>query len=147
MSTHITRRALLSGSRALVAGMALGPAAAVAQAPTRPPRNAMLRLIANENPYGPSPAAQAAANSAVPEGWKYAVRQAGELKKMIAEREGVAARNVMIGAGSGEILRIAALAHGLEGGEVIAAKPTFSFLTDYARQIGCEIVEVGLPVS
>jgi len=109
-----------------------------------PPRGQMLRLIANENPYGPSPAAQAAANKAVAEGWKYAVRETGALKKLIAEVEGVATQNIMVTAGSSEALRVAALAYGQQGGRVVAALPTFSFLPSYARSIGCEVDEVPL---
>ena len=45
------------------------------------------RLIANENPYGPSPAARAAALQAVQEGWKYVIREVSALKRQLAERE------------------------------------------------------------
>ena len=47
-------------------------------------------------------------------------------------------------AGSGEILKIAALLFGRSGGDVIAAKPTFDFLTAYAKRLGCTIREIGL---
>ncbi len=107
----------------------------------------MLRLIANENPYGPSPAARAAANKAVDEGWKYAVRETGELKKLIAAHEGVATGNIMVSAGSSEALRVAALLYGRHGGRMVAATPTFSFLPGYARTLGCEINEVPLDVA
>ena len=50
----------------------------------------------------------------------------------IAELEGVKSRNVMVSAGSGEALRVAALAFGQNGGRVVAATPTFAFLPTYA---------------
>jgi histidinol-phosphate aminotransferase len=107
----------------------------------------MLRLIANENPYGPSPAARAAAADAVEQGWKYAIRETGVLKKLIADHEGVGTRNVFVCAGSTEALRIAALIFGRDGGRVVAANPTFSFLPTYARYLGCEIDEIPLDDS
>ncbi|MFW2404866.1 MAG: pyridoxal phosphate-dependent aminotransferase [Gammaproteobacteria bacterium] len=104
----------------------------------------MLRLIANENSYGPSPAARAAAADAVEQGWKYAIRETGALKKLIADHEGVGTRNVFVCAGSTEALRIAALIFGRGGGRVVAANPTFSFLPTYARHLGCEVDEIAL---
>ena len=50
----------------------------------------------------------------------------------------------MVAAGSGEILKIAALLYGRSGGDVISAKPTFDFLTSYARGLGCTVLDVAL---
>lgn len=137
----LTRRSLLSAAGGLVATGLAPLACAQSLAKQRP---TMLRLIANENPYGPSPAARAAANKAVTEGWKYAVRETGALKKLLAQHEGVSSQNIMVTAGSSEALRVAALAYGQHGGRMIAAVPTFSFLPGYARSLGCEVDEVAL---
>lgn len=139
MNPKMSRRSLLTAVGGLVVA---GSALTRAMAQDRPPQ--MLRLIANENPYGPSPAARAAANKAVAEGWKYAMRETGALKKLIAEQAGVATRNVMVSAGSGEALRVTAMAFGQNGGRVVAATPTFAFLPSYARTLGCEVDEVPL---
>ena len=120
-----------------MAGGHTGGAAAAGRAP-------MLRLIANENPYGPGPAARQAAEKAVALGWRYAMSETRRLKQLIAELEGVDPKQVMIGAGSTEILRVAALRYARDGGEVLAARPTFSFLPNYARQLGAEVREVPL---
>lgn len=138
MSSYISRRALLAGA---VAGLAVQRSWA-ADAVARPP--ALRRLIANENPYGPGPAAQAAAARAVRQGWRYTVREVGPLKAAIAELEGVQRSQVMVCAGSTEALRIGALALAGRGGRVVAARPTFPFLPDYARALGCEVSEVPL---
>ena len=45
----------------------------------------MRRLIANENPYGPGPAARAAATDAVANGWRYALREVGALQAAVAD--------------------------------------------------------------
>jgi histidinol-phosphate aminotransferase len=50
----------------------------------------------------------------------------------------------MLADGSGEILRIAGLVYGTGDREVVAARPTFGFLQDYARQLGASITEVPL---
>lgn len=104
----------------------------------------MLRLIANENPYGPSPAARLAAERAAADGWKYAFRETGALKKQIAAHEGVPANHVMVCAGSSEALRVAAMAFTGGEGRVVAATPTFSFLPVYAGNIGCTLDEIPL---
>ena len=145
MTVELSRRALLAR-----AGLATGAAIMAAprwtqaaahqlQAPGGP-----LRLIANENPYGPSPAARAAADEAVRNGWRYAMRETEELKKHLADHAGVTPDHVMVGAGSAEILRVAALVYARGGGEVIAARPTFAFLPSYARTLGCALIEVPL---
>jgi len=97
-----------------------------------------------ENPYGPSPAARAAAAQAVADGWKYAMRETVALKKQIAAHEGVPADHVMVSAGSSEALRVAVTVFGRNGGRIVAATPTFNFLPTYARTIGCTVDEVPL---
>jgi histidinol-phosphate aminotransferase len=65
------------------------------------------------------------------------------LKQLIAAREDLSPQQVMIAEGSGEILRIAGLVFGAQS-EVVAARPTFGFLQDYARQLGATVTEVPL---
>lgn len=137
MNERISRRALLAG--ALIGVVSVRTRAKGAD---RPP--AMRRLIANENPYGPAPAAQSAAAEAVKNGWRYAVREVGALKADIARLEGVDPSQVMVSAGSTEALRVSALALAGKGGRVVAARPTFFFLPDYARKLGCDVAEVPL---
>lgn len=137
MNRLVSRRALLAG--ALAGAMTVHARAA----DTARPR-VMRRLIANENPYGPGPAARAAAIEAVAKGWRYAVREVGVLKRAVAEIEDVEPSQLMICAGSTEALRVGALALAGQGGAVVAARPTFFFLPDYARKLGCDVVEVPL---
>lgn len=137
MTERLSRRALLAGA---LMGVVVGRT--WAKAAPRPP--AMRRLIANENPYGPGPAAQVAATEAVKNGWRYAVREVGALKADIARLERVDPEQVMVCAGSTEALRVGALALAGRGGRVVAASPTFFFLPDYARKLGCDVAEVPL---
>jgi len=142
MTLKISRRSLLTAAGGLLGAASLDILAAPGS-PQRPPPN-MLRLIANENPYGPSPAARAAAAQAVADGWKYAMRETVALKKQIAAHEGVPADHVMVSAGSSEALRVAVTVFGRNGGRIVAATPTFNFLPTYARTIGCTVDEVPL---
>ncbi len=146
MAVSISRRALLAGSQALAAGAAAGllPGQLAAQSLQPGGSTGPIRLLANENPYGPSASARRAIAAAVPDSWQYTIRQDKRLKKLIAAQEGVSLGHVMIGAGSGEVLRIAALLFCRDGQEVISARPTFTFLQNYARRLGAAVIEVDL---
>ncbi len=139
MTVPVSRRSLLIGSSAVLAAGVLARAAADTAAPAR--------LIANENPYGPAESARRAVSDALATGWQYPMGEEQPLKKLIAAREGLTPEHVMIGEGSGEILRIAGLVYGAGGSGVVAATPTFGFLQDYARQLGGVITEVPLDAA
>ena len=140
-----TRRHLLQGG-ALASAMGINSAwgQEICAVPERQDMAGPIRLIANENPYGPSPKARQAMFEAFDEAHRYAMRASGQLRDRIAEREGVAKGNVMVAAGSGEILRMAGLATALKGQAVLAADPTFEMLQPYAEQSGAEVRTVPL---
>src|SRR5687767_2792548 len=90
---------------------ALSVAAAAPGALALPQRggSAPVRLAANESPEGPSPKALAEAQRALASGHVYpSSRAADELRAEIARRHGVPEASVVLGAGSHEILRLAA---------------------------------------
>lgn len=149
MSAQLSRRSLVLGSTAAATALIAtrsafsreAPAAAVAAAA---PPAAPARLIANENPYGPATSARRAVTDALATAWQYPMGNEQPLKQLIAAREGLTPAHVMLADGSGEILRIAGLVYGLGGREVVAARPTFGFLQEYARQLGAAVTEVPL---
>jgi len=145
MTNHVSRRSLLIGAAAatLVTRPALAQAAAGAPEPRAGGAAGLARLVANENPYGPSASARRAVTEALATAWQYPMGNDQRLKQLIAAREGLTPQHIMIGEGSGEILRIAGLVFGARS-EVVAAKPTFGFLQDYARQLGATVTEVPL---
>ena len=166
MTTQLTRRSLMLNSSAVAAAALLASRSAPAQqaapvlAPARSPSPSaspgLARLVGNENPYGPSDSARRAAIESLATAWQYPMGKEQPLKKLIAAREGLTPEHVMIADGSGEILRIAGLVFGRGdgqgdgqgggqgGGEVVAARPTFTFLQDYARELGATVTEVPL---
>ena len=60
----------------------------------------MAKLNANENPYGPSPAAIDAMTEAIRKGAYYVNATAEKLKEMIAERNGVTKDHIILSSGS-----------------------------------------------
>ena len=122
--THISRRSFLGSSAAaglLATGSTVGVAAKAAssKAPSGPaygPAPHVAKLNANENPYGPSPAAMQAAFEAVREGGAYYVWDTVKrLKAMIAERNGVSPEQVALANGSSAVLTFIATAAGQRG--------------------------------
>ena len=100
-------------------------------------------LCWNENPYGPSPAARLAVSRAIPEGCRYPSEL--EMQDLSGSagaprRHGRAAHRDRHG--SGELLCALALLCGRDGGEFIAAEPTYLELPDYALSLGAKLTFV-----
>jgi len=117
----------------------LEPPAAAAQS------TATVELDSNENPNGPSPAALNAMRSALPLANRYPYVEAGALRTAIARLHGVQASQVIIGCGSGEILRMAMQAFTSRTRYLVTAAPTFEAPGEYADTFGVPIrtVRVG----
>ena len=119
MST--TRRSFIAGA-SLTGGLGAMPFSALGAAVTTPttepdfgPKIGQALLSRNENPYGPAPSALRAIAETSKMGCYYADRGLMRLTAMIAERHGVSPAQVVVGAGSTEILCAIALAWGREG--------------------------------
>jgi histidinol-phosphate aminotransferase len=131
----LSRRDLLSASALLLAGPSAMLRAAAREAAAS--GGGPVVLCWNENPYGPSPAARAAISQSIAEGCRYpADEEIAALAAALAAREDVAANHIVIGTGSGELLRALGLLYGRDGGEIIAAHPTYEELTSYAQHWG-----------
>lgn len=135
----LTRRAALIAASAFLAP--LTPDIVIA-APNPPAdKTTLLKLDGNENPYGPSPAARAAILASVGEAPRYADTAIETLTKQLAAHEGVAPSQIVIGAGSGELLKMAgilALTAG-SGAEVVASRPTYEELPMFAQTLGVKV--------
>lgn len=104
----------------------------------------MIQLNANENPYGPSAAARAAMTAAQPVASRYPGDLEEELRAALAVLHGVSEEQIVLGCGSGEILRMADMAFLGEGRTVVAAEPTFEAVLMYAGVARGEPVRVPL---
>lgn len=92
----------------------------------------MVRLGSNENPYGPSAKAKDAIIKMLSEGNRYAFEQMNEFKKILAKKENVTPEHILLGNGSSELLCLAGISAGLEGGRIASPFPTFRSLMEYA---------------
>ena len=127
----LSRRELLAASALLLAR----PTRLQADETTSKP----IVLCWNENPYGPSPAARAAIGNAIPGSCRYPDEENRLLLEAIATHESVPVDHLVTGTGSGELLRALGYLYGHDGGEIIAALPTYSELADYAKGTGAAL--------
>ncbi len=138
-----SRRAFLAG----LAGLAALPAAARAASPiaARAPRRPV-RLAANENPFGPSPLALAAAERSLLDAHRYpAARAHDELRASVARRNGVPESCVLLGAGSHECIRLAAGAFaGSTRRRVVLPELAFEALVRYSAPFAPATLRVPL---
>ena len=141
MTKVLTRRDWLRRSGLMLGGTALvGPGVMASSTPTARKNRAPIRMMYNENPYGPSRTARMTMTRAFEEGSLYAHFEASiELKEMLAKKEGVSPEQIIIGSGSREILNVTALHYLSDGGEVVANYPGYEQLNRYAENLGAKV--------
>ena len=163
MAKSINRRNWIKSSAFLGGGLALFPGAIgkLTAAPLHPepfapfvPDQAGIpggsvpmkaRLMANENPFGPSPAARKAYTDAVNLGFQYPIDQFTELTAKIASYEGIAQENVSCNSGSSPLLMAAAYFYAVRAGKtVITGLPSYEDLPSRAELLGAKINRVPL---
>lgn len=130
----LSRRELLTASALVLASPRALLSAAGAAAGTAP-----IVLCWNENPYGPSPAARAVLTGTVPVSCRYPDEEIKTLTEALAKKEGLPEDHIVLGTGSGELLCALGFLHGKDGGEIIAAEPTYAELTNYAQHAGAHL--------
>jgi histidinol-phosphate aminotransferase len=108
----------------------------------------IVRLSSNENPYGPSPKALKAMNNVFSLLCRYPDEHNLVLVDVLAKLNGVNRDQVLLGDGSGEILKLCAEAFtGSAKGKLIAADPTFEAILNHASINGAEVVKIPLTNS
>jgi histidinol-phosphate aminotransferase len=105
---------------------------------------AIVRLSSNENPYGPSPMALKAMTDAFNLAWRYPDEHEEALIEAVAKLHGVTAEYVLLGNGSGEILKLAAAAFTASGKKLVVGDPTFEAILRHARTAQADVVKIGL---
>ncbi|MGZ5004535.1 MAG: aminotransferase class I/II-fold pyridoxal phosphate-dependent enzyme [Chthoniobacterales bacterium] len=113
----------------------------------------VVRLSSNENPYGPSLKALQAMSDSFGVACRYPDAHADALVEAVAKLNGVASEQVIIGDGSGEILKLCAdaftgpMTNEIKDsgrGKLVAADPTFESILEHAKVAGAEVVKVPL---
>ena len=97
------------------------------------------KLNANENKFGPSLKAQMAVIESAKRGNFYAHSQVTELKKILADKEGVKPDQIMIGPGSTDLLeKIAVIFFMKDKGNIISADPAYMSVVRSAQNVGAK---------
>jgi histidinol-phosphate aminotransferase len=134
---------------ALSFGKATAPAPATAAGAT------VTRLSSNENPFGPSPGALQAMRDAFGLACRYPDEYGDAAVTSIANLNGVPREQVLLGDGSGELLKLCADAFtgpltnnkNAAGGTLVVADPTFEAILYHAKANGAEILRIPLTAS
>ena len=106
--------------------------------------DALAHLSSNENPFGPPPSAIDAMTYA----FKYSMRYGypdNNVQQRIADTHGVHRDQVLMGAGSGEILEVVGLTYLEQGKKVIGVEPSYSSV--YRHATGIDADNVLLPLD
>jgi histidinol-phosphate aminotransferase len=101
-----------------------------------------IRLNYNENTLGPSPKAVEGALAGVHQGYRYALSYL--LKSPIAEYHDIDDDWVLMGTGSSELLRLAPVAFGRNGGNVVTGLETWGGLLAVAENLGLDVRRLNL---
>jgi histidinol-phosphate aminotransferase len=105
----------------------------------------IVRLSANENPYGPSPKALEAITNSFGLACRYPDEHNNVLIDKLAKLNGVNHDQILLGDGSGEILKLCAETFtGPQNGKLVAADPTFEAILNNASANGAEVVKIPL---
>jgi histidinol-phosphate aminotransferase len=104
----------------------------------------IVRLSSNENPYGPSPAALKAMTDGFSLAWRYPDEYADMLSDELARMHSIPVDQILLGDGSGEILKLCAAAFTSRDKKLVTANPTFEAIARHASVGSAEVVKVDL---
>ncbi len=103
-----------------------------------------VRLSSNENPLGLSPAARRAVVDAMGEANRYPGDWRRRVEDALAAHLGVSTDNLIMGAGSTEVLQMAVQAFQAPGAPMVIAEPTFEDVPRYQRPFPYRLTAVPL---
>jgi histidinol-phosphate aminotransferase len=142
----LSRRKFAQLLGAGAAAALIRPAGSFAKQPEHIPASGqVVRLSANENPYGPSPKALKAMTDSFTLACRYPDEHNNVLIDKLAKLNGVNRDQILLGDGSSEILKLCAETFtGKERGTLVAADATFEAILEQASANGAEVVKVPL---
>jgi histidinol-phosphate aminotransferase len=151
----VSRRSFVGGLAAALGSLGLRPdselwaqaQAAAAQGgrarPSIDEYDAFAKLAFNENPYGPPESVMKAMTQA----FKYANRYGypdGGIVREIAAHHGVKPENILLGAGSGEILDVVGTTFLESGKKVVGVDPSYASVYQHATGIKADAIKLPL---
>ena len=151
VKTAVSRRGFMGGAAAALGYLGIHPGDLWAQTRTGAPRSrpstadydGFAKLANNENPYGPPESVM----KAMTEAFKYSNRYGypdGGLVQEIAAHHGVKPENVLLGAGSGEILQVVGTTFLQDGRKVIGVEPSYGSVYQHASGIKADAIKLAL---
>lgn len=106
--------------------------------------NSPINLNSNENPYGPSPLARAAMAKSINSSNRYNWQLTSDLVEALAKKNKVTADNILIGAGSTEIIDLVVRFSASTTGNLVTATPSYDNWLSTARKLGLQVIKVPL---
>ncbi|MGH7709865.1 MAG: pyridoxal phosphate-dependent aminotransferase, partial [Gemmatimonadaceae bacterium] len=103
-------------------------------------RRGMTRLDSNENPNGPGERVYAIIRAHLNESNRYPVKSEDDLAAAIAAVHGIKPENVLLGCGSGELLRNAVNGFTSKNRGLVSPEPTFEAPGNWAKFIGVPVI-------
>ena len=101
------------------------------------------KLANNENPYGPPESVMKAMTHAMKYSNRYGYPDGG-LTEEIAKHHGVKPENIMLAAGSGEILNVSSTTFLQDGRMLVGADPSYNIFYSHATALKADIIKVPL---
>lgn len=100
----------------------------------------IVKLASNENPFGCSPKVKEAVRSIIDNMALYPDDSMVKLKSALAEKYGIQSNELIIGAGSDQVIEFAIHAKAHAGSKVLMNSVTFAMYEIYAKQVGATIL-------
>ncbi len=100
----------------------------------------IVKLASNENPFGCSPKVKEAVRAIIDNMALYPDDSMLKLKTALSAKYGIASNELIIGAGSDQVIEFAIHAKAHEGAKVLMNSVTFAMYEIYAKQVGAVIV-------
>ena len=104
----------------------------------------IIKLASNENPFGPSPRALAAAQQALLQGELYPDGGCFALRRKLAEKYGLSSEQFIVGNGSNEVIELTGHALLRPGDDVVMGAPAFVVYKLVTLLFGARAIEVPL---
>jgi len=100
----------------------------------------IVKLASNENPFGCSPKVKDAVSAIIDNMALYPDDSMVKLKSALAQKYAIEDSEVIIGAGSDQVIEFAIHAKAHEGASVLMNSVTFAMYEIYAKQVGAKII-------
>ncbi|WP_457594399.1 histidinol-phosphate transaminase [Hydrogenimonas sp.] len=101
----------------------------------------IIKLASNENPFGCSPKAAEAVRGSADLMFRYPDDTMGDLKSALSRRFGVDSSNLIVGAGSDQVIELACRAKLYGGASILQSEITFAMYQIYAAQCGASVIK------